>query len=415
MKILMIDKYFFLKGGSERYMFELMRILRDHGHRVIPFSMDHPRNRPTVYSRFFVRNIEFNVDSAFRKFFNAFRIIGRVLYSVHARCRLERLLRKVRPDIAHLHMIEHQLSPSILHSLKKHRIPVIMTAHQSKMVCPNYRLFNWHKMENCQKCLDRRYYHPFLEKCHKNSRAASLLISLEAMLHSMMKIYEKNIDIIHVPSRFFERLFVKAGLPPSRIEQLYYTIRVDLYEPCYESDNYYLFFGRLEEAKGLMTLLKAVKDIETAELYIVGEGDHRPDLEAYVEHHEMHHVRFCGARYGEELKRILSRTQFVIVPSECYDNSPLVVYESYATGKPVIGSRIGGIPELVDHRKTGLLFDAGDSQALSVCIRELLSHPDRIVQYGKRARSKAERLFSPEVHYEAMTEKYERLIRERRA
>lgn len=406
----MINKYFFIKGGSERYMFELSNILRNHGHEVIPFAMRHERNVATPYQKFFVENIEFNLGSFRKKLKNSLRIAERVLYSLHARKRIEALIRRVKPDIAHLHMIEHQISPSILHSLKKFGIPVILTAHQSKMICPNYRLFNWNKMALCEKCLDGCYFHPVIEKCHKDSRVASLLIALESTIHKMMKIYEKNIDIIHVPSRFFQKKFVQGGIPAHKIEQLYYTIRVDDYKPHFSHKNYYVCFGRLERAKGLMTLLRAIETLPSSQLWIIGDGDYRVELEAYVRQKKLDHVRFLGARYGDELKRLISEAMFVVMPSECYDNSPLVIYESFAMGKPVIGSNIGGIPELIDPEETGLLFEAGSNHELACQISFLLSHPQKIKNYGKNARRKAEHIFSPEYHYREILEKYERLI-----
>lgn len=410
MKILTVNKFYFIKGGSERYFFELSKILTEHGHEVIPFAMKHPNNFHSDYDAYFVDNIEFNLGSNWQKIKNSMRIVSRILYSFHARRKIEQLIEKTKPDIAHLHMIDHQISPSILHSLKKYDIPVLMTAHQSKLICPNYRLFNWTKMSVCEKCLDGHYYHPFFEKCHKNSRIAGLLISAEAYLHKMMRIYEKNVDIIHTPSKFFREKFIQAGVDRNKIEQLYYTIRMDDYTPSFTYEDYFVYFGRLEEAKGLITLLKAVEKVNVSQLLIIGEGAYRKSLEDFIEARNIKNVRFLGARWGEELKEIISNSKFIIIPSECYDNSPLVVYESYALGKPVIGSTMGGIPELIDHEKTGLLFDTGDSDALAERIRFLLHHPKCIVEYGRNGREKAEKEFSPEFHYGEMVKKYERLV-----
>ncbi|MFZ5516460.1 MAG: glycosyltransferase family 4 protein [Candidatus Zhuqueibacterota bacterium] len=412
MKILMVNKFYYIMGGSERYYFELTKILEAHGHEVIPFAMKDPKNFKTEYEEYFVDNIEFNLGSAWEKVKNSGRITARIIYSLQARKRIESLIEKTRPDIAHLHMIDHQISPSILHSLKKYNIPVILTAHQSKVICPNYRMFNWNTMQNCEKCLDGHYYHPIIEKCHKNSRMAGLLIAVETYLHKMMRIYEDNVDIFHVPSKFFQQKFTQAGIDPRKIEQLYYTIQIDQYKPHYENEDYYVYFGRLEEAKGLMTLLKAAEKVKKSQLYIIGKGDHRAELEQFVAAKNITNVKFLGARYGEELKDLISKSKFIVVPSECYDNSPLVVYEAYAMGKPVIGSIMGGIPELIDNRETGLLFQAGDSDELADRIDFLLSYPQLLNEYGRNARTKAEREFSPEVHYQKILTKYQRLLGE---
>jgi len=415
MKILQVNKYFLLKGGSERYLFELSRILESHGHEVIPFAMQHPDNEKTPYAEYFVDQIEFNLNSRWQKLRNAPKIISRILYSWQARRRIEALIRKTRPDVAHLHMIEHQISPSILHSLKKYQIPVIMTAHQSKIFCPNYRLFNWNTMQNCMKCLDGNYWHPFIEKCHKNSRMAGLLIGIEAYIHKWLKLYTHHIDLILTPSRFFSELFRTAGFTAVDIEHQFSTIRMEQYKPCYEYDNYYIYFGRLEEAKGLNTLLLASKALPGVKLKIIGKGPYREPLEDFAKKEGLDHVEFTGALYGDELKSTVSRSRFIVVPSECYENSPLVAYEAAAMGKPVIGSKIGGIPELVLHEKTGLLFEAGNSDDLAAKLKKLYNSPHLLLEYGKAARRFAEENFSADVHYQKMIARYERLAERRNA
>lgn len=411
MKILMINKFHFLKGGSERYYFELSRILKDRGHEVIPFSMKHPENEPTPYSRFFVDEIEFNLDSFGQRLVNGIRIAGRILYSRQAQRRLEALIRMTRPDVAHCHMIDHQISPSILHTLKKHRIPVLLTAHQTKIICPNYRMYNWSKKLLCEKCLGHHYFWPVFEKCHKNSRTAGLLIALESYLHHMMRLYENYVDILHLPSRFFYQQFSRAGYPREKMRQVYYTIQVDRYKPRYTSDNYFLYFGRLEEAKGLDTLLTAMRRISKGMLYIVGRGYYREDLEKKAVSMGLKNVVFQGARFGDELKKMISGSQFVIIPSECYDNSPLVVYEAYSMGKPVIGADIGGIPELISEGRTGKLFQAGDADDLARQIQWMLDHPRLRAGMGRTARQKAENEFGPAVHYRKIMALYEHLLK----
>ncbi len=409
MKILMANKYYFIKGGSERYFFELKGILESHGHTVIPFSMKHPDNFPTPYEKYFVERIEFDQETAWQKLKQLPRIAPRIVYSVQARERVERLIRLTSPDVAHIHMIEHQISPSILHSLKKFGIPVVMTAHQSKIICPNYRLFNWNTMQICEKCLDGKFYHPIFEKCHKNSQLAGLLISIEAYVHKWLRLYSRNIDLLLTPSRFLGEKMKEAGFRGPDIEHQFSTIQMDLYAPCYESDDYYLYFGRLEGAKGLQTLLTAAARLPALPLYIVGEGPERKSLEQQVLERGLSHVSILGARHGDALRTLVSRARFIVVPSECYENSPLVVYESSAMGKPAIGARIGGIPELIEHEKTGLLFEVGDAEDLAEKIAGLWSHPERVLRYGKQARRKAEAEYSPEVHYRRMIARYERL------
>ncbi len=405
MKILMIDKFYFVKGGAERYFFELSDILRANGHEVIPFSMKHEENFDTEYEKYFVNNIEYNLDGVFRKAASSFKIFGRMVYSTEAKRKIEKLINATKPDIAHLHMIDHQISPSILDVFDKYGIPVLQTVHQYKLVCPNYRLYNMYKKEICEKCLNGHYFHPVLEKCHKDSRLAGLMIGLEMTIHKRLKIYDK-IDLFHVPSFFMGEKLKQAGVDGGKIKHLFYTINLDNYPANFSSEDYIIYYGRLAKEKGILTLLQAMTEVKSIDLLVVGDGPQREELESFVREHHLENVKFLGVKGGKELNSLVANSKFVVIPSEWYDNSPLVIYESCSMGKPVIGAKMGGIPELIDDNKTGLLFEAGDSKELAEKMNYLLASPKLIVEFGKQARKKAEREFSPQVHYQKMLEIY---------
>ncbi len=406
MKILMIDKYYFVKGGAERYMFELSKVLEANGHEVIPFSMKHPLNFPTSYSEYFVENIEYNGISKLSKVTTAIKATARMIYYVEARKRLERLIEEHEPDIAHLHMIDHQLSPSILHSLKKFRIPVIQTVHQYKLVCPNYKLYNPRTGEICEKCLSGNLWHPVVERCHKDSVTASFMIALESSLHRMAQIYENNVDIFHVPSHFMGKKYLEAGIAPSKIRHMFYSIELQKFAPSFVSGDYLLYFGRLSKEKGIHTLLNAAKFYPHAPLYIVGDGPQEAELKEYVRQNNLTQVKFWGVKSGAELETLVKNSRAVIVPSEWFDNSPLVIYESFAYGRPVIGAQMGGITELIDDGETGYLFEAGNVEQLVEQMRRLWEKPQRAIEFGKNARAKAEREFNPTVHYNRIYDWY---------
>jgi len=409
LKVLMVDKYFFIKGGAERYLFEVKDIFENHGHQVIPFSMKHERNFETSYDSYFVENIEFNQASAIKKMILGFQSLGRVLYSTQARNRIQKLINETKPDIAHIHMIDHQISPSILPVLKKADIPVIQTVHTYKRVCPSYRLFHMGKGEICEKCLDHHYYHTVFEKCHKNSFWASFILMLEAYLHTWMSIYDKHIDCYHVPSHFMGQKLIEGGVPPEKVKHLFYTINLDDYPVHLDSENYFVYFGRLSKEKGLFTLLKAMQGVEKSELHIIGDGPLKSDLEHFIKKYRLKNVKMIGRLQGDALKFHVSRSRFVVVPSEWYENSPLVIYESLAMGKPVIGSKIGGIPELIQQGKNGYVFDAGNVQQLQEKIDIMLNKSD-LIGMGQCAREAAERTFSPENHYAALLSLYQSIL-----
>jgi len=156
--------------------------------------------------------------------------------------------------------------------------------------------------------------------------------------------------------------------------------------------------------------LKAMKKIKESKLLIVGDGPQKNELEDYARNNQLKNVDFVGKKDGHELMAIMKNAKFVVVPSQWYDNSPLVIYEAFSMGKPVIGSNIGGIPELVDHKKNGLLFEMGNVDSLTNNINYLLTNQNIIINFGKEARKKAELEFHPEVHYDKIYNLYLQLL-----
>lgn len=413
MKILFVDKYYFIKGGAERYFFEFAKVLEQNGHEIIPFSMKHPDNFETPYSDYFVPEIDYSVNNPLSKAMLLPRSLGRMIYSTDAKKRIADLIEQTNPDLAHLHMIDHQISPSILHAFKDKGIPVLQTVHQYKLVCPNYRFYNPSTNKICEKCLDGHFYHPIVEKCHKGSMIAGMMIAMETRIHKWMQIYENLIDVFHVPSSFMGEKLIQGGVDPQKVFKQFYTINLDDFPYQENFENNIVYFGRLAEEKGILTLLKAMKEITNTTLLIVGTGPQEPVLKRYVSENNMSHVKFLGYKDQEEINQIIGNSKFVLVPSEWYDNSPLVIYESFAMGKPVIGSDLGGVPELIDHEKNGLVFRAGDVEDLKNKISMMLKEDSRIIEYGRAAREKAEAEFEPQGHYDIMINKYEELLQKK--
>jgi glycosyltransferase involved in cell wall biosynthesis len=240
-----------------------------------------------------------------------------------------------------------------------------------------------------------------------------LLVASETAFHKALRIYENGIDRFLVPSRFMGEKLKEGGLDAGKIRHLFYTIEVDRYPFSQHAEPYFLFYGRLSEEKGLMTLLRAVEGGTPIPLHIVGDGPQRGRLEKTIREKRLGNVRIEGPLDGEALKHKVSRASFTVVPSEWYENSPLVVYESFAMGKPVIGARIGGIPELIDQGKDGLLYTPGDALELRQRIIDLAGQKDRLPAMGRAARLKAERWFSPGVHFGRLMAIYSELLESR--
>ena len=239
---------------------------------------------------------------------------------------------------------------------------------------------------------------------------AGLTVALEAFLHRSLGIY-KSVGLFHAPSHFMKKKLVEGGIPQNRIQHLFYTLDLSSFPFETEHDDYFVYVGRLSYEKGLFTLLRAMGSIPNGRLKIVGDGPLRADMEKYVSDSKLHNVVFLGNQPKDMVRKLVSRSQFLVCPSEWYENSPLVIYEALALGTPIIGAAIGGIPELVLPGKTGELFPPGDAAVLRQHIQDLLSNPTKIRTMSRQARNYAETHFHPDRHYDQMMKFYRHLIK----
>ncbi len=405
MTVLTCNKYHFVKGGAERYAFELGRILTAKGHTVVPFAMEHERNEPSPHSDLFVSHEGFVRGDGL---VGRLRGAARVIYCVEARRKIEALVDRTRPDVAHAHNIAHQLSPSILYGLASKGVPVVQTLHDYKLVCPNYQMFvDGH---TCERCESWRYWNACARRCMRGCLASSALVCVEAYVHRILASYSRNVALFIAPSLSLRDRVIAHGVDPRKVVHLPYSIDLTGYTPSSRNDGYAVYVGRLTVGKGIETLLHAAALARDVKLKIVGTGPLSGELDALTAREGLTNVEFVGYHTGDDLKALVAGSAFVVVPSECYENSPLTVYEAFALGKPVIGSTIGGIPELVLDGETGLLFPAGDRNALADRLRTLWGNRARAAEMGKAARARVEREYGPEKHYEEIMGIYSRVV-----
>jgi len=438
MKILQINKFFYLKGGSEKYFFELRNLLKKNNHQVIDFSMKDKKNLPSPYSEYFIEPTDLKSEGIFKNFKKTLRII----WNKEAQKKLEKLIKKEKPDIAHLHNIHHEISLSVLPVLKKYKIPIVQTLHDYQIICPNYKLYSQGKI--CEKCKRHKYYKCFLNKCVQNSYPKSLFAVFEAYYYWQKNIY-KNVDIFIAPSKFLKNKFVEFGIPENKIVYL-----PNFVEICHSSslchsreggnpllnnnefknnffpsqeNNYLLYFGRFSKEKGIDVLIKAMTLVnKKIKLKIVGNGPEKENLKKMVEKLKINsQIQFLGYKNQNELKEIIKNSLAVVAPSQWYENCPLSILEAFSFSKPVIASNLGGIPELVENKKTGFLFEPSNAKDLAEKINLLfVSEGDttscRLLDYkrlnamGKSAQEQIEKKYNPEIHYQKLMEIYRTLL-----
>ncbi|HDQ22541.1 MAG TPA: glycosyltransferase family 1 protein [Candidatus Uhrbacteria bacterium] len=404
MKILMINKFFYRRGGSEAYMLALIELLKKNSHQVIEFSMQDEKNEPSEYADFFIKNIDFSKREGFIKDLKkAFCL----LYSFAAKNKLEALIAQEKPDVAHLHNFNFQLTPSILSVLKKHKIPVVWTMHDYHAICPNYRLFTQGQV--CERCKVYRYYNCYKFRCLKNDKAMSFLAMLEMYLHKIiLKSYDK-IDIFISPSRFLADKVKQWGIKPDKVKHLYNFIDLDNFQPISEHGDGLVYFGRLSEEKGLLTLLEAMKGLGKINLSLIGEGPQKEQILDYIEKNKLNNVYLLGYKKGLELYDLIKKSRLVIMPSIWHENNPISVLEAFALAKPVIASDLGGLPELVENSKTGYLFKAGQADDLKNKIKSVYNDAEACLKLGKNARRKAEKISSGQAHLAEILQIYKNI------
>lgn len=375
MKILAINAFHYRRGGSETVYFNTAALLRAHGHEVVEFALKWPENQQSLYSEFFAESKE-SRKGALKPVKN----IVNYFYHFEAARNLDRLLRQEKPDVAQVHLIWGQLTPSILKVLRRHKVPVVLTVHDFRMVCPASVMRNG-RGEVCEQCQGHRFYKCVANACCKGSKALSAMMAVEQYTRNLFFPPAHMVDGILYVSDFSRSMHQKympalASLPTARIYNTATSISSEPVAPA--EPPYYLYFGRLSHEKGVETLLHAFEQRPDLKLKIAGTGNLEDSLREYTSKNGLNNVEFLGYRTGDDLRNLVAGARFVVVPSECYENNPLTVVEAYADGTPVIGAAIGGIPEIVVDGVTGFRFAPGEVASLLEALRraENLSQPE---------------------------------------
>jgi glycosyltransferase involved in cell wall biosynthesis len=258
--------------------------------------------------------------------------------------------------------------------------------------------------EICERCINGGYHHAVIHRCVGGSVTRSILCAVELAVHRWTRIYEQHVARFIVPSRFYRQKMIEAGLPADRLEWIPNFTQVERYTPSYDGGDYFVYFGRLSEEKGLSTLVDAVRTFTRATLLIVGDGPARPALERATA--RLTHIRLLGPKYGSELLDLVRGARFSVIPSEWYENCSMSCIESFACGTPVIAANIGGLPEMVEPYETGLLFAPSSAGDLREKIEYLFARPEEAARMGKAARAKAEREYGARRHLDRLVELY---------
>jgi len=390
MRVLLVHNNSRVTGGAEVFFHEVGRVLSANGHQVAYFSCADVAAEKSEWSRYFPKVVDYRGNAI-----GAFMHFPSMIYSRESRRAIAKIIEDFRPDVAHCFAIYTKMTPSILDELKEKKVPTVISLNDYKHICPNYKLF--HHGGLCEDCRGGRFYRAVMNRCCHDSIVYSVASSIEAYVHGWMDIYRKNIHTFLFASEFMakktEEFWGKENLRWRILRNPFDAKKYTAVTPD-EIGSYALYFGRIIDEKGVNVLLNAAALARDVPLVVVGDG---PDLERLQQRASvlgLSHVRFLGAKWGNELDQILKACRYVVVPSLWHENFPYVILQSFAMGKPVIGSNRGGIPELVADGERGLVYEATDPAALAGALRMLWSDTELAKRIGITAKQYADSEFN---------------------
>lgn len=404
MKILLINNCHFKRGGADIAYFNTGELLKQKGHQVFYFSTLSEKNTKDKYDKYFLPQTDIRNNSTTKKI----SAVPSFIYNRKASILLEKYIEEIKPDIAHIHLFMGGLTSSILSVLKKNRIPIIHTVHDYRLICPSYLMLNG-KNEICEACIDKSYINCIINKCSENKLTQSTILAIDAYFRKYLIKPKTYINRFVFVSKFILSKHVEFDRDYQHKSTLIYNFIPNLqeFENCDIKGDYILYYGRLSKEKGITNLIEAAESCKI-KLLIVGTGP----LFNKENKTKSDYVLFLGYKSGNELWSLVKNASFIVVPSEWYENNPLTILEAYALGKPVIGARIGGIPEIIKDGETGYLFKSGDLESL----KSILIKTEQITQINYKkmsdsARHFAEENFNPENHYNNLISTYNDVIK----
>ena len=387
MRILMVNKNWYPHGGLERHMFEVKRIFEERGHEVVAFAMEDERNEPVATEEFFVSPVEFRSGTGAERV----RSVERALLGTQSVRRLRRLLASQRIDAAHVLHGYHQLGPAFMQVLRRANIPTVVSMHDYKMGCPNYRLFNDATGQICTRCFDHRFdflYAPAMTRCWDGSRVGGVLLGLEATSTRLFGTYSRVPGAVMTVNQLQATGALRMGVPSSRVHVVPHFAEIDDNEPERlhnaegVTDNV-LYVGRLVPEKGVDVLIRAAA---AGGFSVRIAGDGRIDDQLRMLAADLGaDVAFLGRLSEDDVRNEMRRAAALVVPSVWHEVWGLVINEAFDVGLPVIGTHVGAISDLLDDGR-GLLVPPGDHLALRTAVRSVLDHPGTGRAMADRAR-----------------------------
>lgn len=390
MNILLINKFYYPRGGDCTATLSLETLLKSKGHNVAIFSSAHKENNDSEWSSYFPSEINFASPNLKEKI----KAVMRIFFSREVKRKFLALVKDFKPDIVHVHNIHSYLSPYVVQLAAQKNIKVVWTLHDYKLICPSYSCLN--KGKTCTLCYKDKK-HVILNKCMKNSLLASVLAYAEAQVWNKNRL-KRYTSYFVSPSFFLRNQMINGGFNSENIKVLHNFMYKDLPQIFPSKADYYCYVGRISEEKGIEDLLRTANKMPY-KLKVIGGGE---DLPKFKEQYNSPNIDYVGYLPTDKVWEIVQKARFTVVPSVCFENNPFSIIESLCLGTPVLGARIGGIPELIEKDVNGMTFRSGNEEDMKVKIEQMFKMEFDYQRIAEEARLK----YSSENYYSQLMELY---------
>lgn len=403
MKILMVNKFLYPRGGSESYMLSLGEHLASLDHEVQYFGMYDDNNTVGNRAGQYTQNMDFH-STGLGRFLYPFKI----LFSFEAMHKIGKVLDDFKPDVVHMNNINFQLTPSIIYAVKKRGIPLVQTAHDYQMICPNHLLYDFSAGTPCEKCVGGSAINCYKNKCIHGSGVKSLLGVIEAKLYSFLKTYKK-VDLFVCPSNFLERKLLSAkNFYQGKTFTIHNFINKDKFSKTTDTpEPYILFVGRLSKEKGVELLSDTAKLLPQYQFVVAGGGPDEDALDG------VDNIRKAGFLTGDTLTDTMSKAKVLLLPSVCYENCPLSILEAHCMGVPVVTMNSGGMAELVRDGVTGTLVKTPTPEDIAEALKFTIENDDYYNRLRENCKNEKDNILSIDSYCDILIKKYEELINRR--
>lgn len=381
MKVLLVHNFYQQAGGEDAVYNNELSLLRKNNIEVVEYRVD---------------------NSEIRGFWGRLCAISGCVFNVAQYLKMLKVIREVQPDVVHVHNFFPIISPSVFYACKRKKVPVVLTLHNYRTICPTSLLMHGGKIvENSVKGSS---FWAFKERVYRRSFLGTLALCSMVDFHKKVRTWQNSVDRYLALTEFAKCKYVEAGWPAEKID-VKPNFVPNQCVPTYGPRDYALYVGRLSEEKGIKTILDAWEGVGFP-IKIVGDGP----LKSLAESCSNDYVEYLGRKSQSEVYELLSGARFIVMASSWYEGFPMVLVEAFSLGVPALVPKLGGMAEVVIPNYVGEHFESGNSNALRKHANFMASNFDICEKYGKNARTLYERSFSPEKNFDKLLSTYKEVI-----